>query len=84
MEYDLMEGTAVSRHYVGIIRRILRGASMTGDYAAEPPTERHLGLESVKKTLQVVWVGTGTTVAPAALINIDPLSDNPELQPSSV
>jgi len=37
------------------------------DYAAEPPTERHLGLESVKKTLQVAWVGTGTTWAPPAL-----------------
>jgi hypothetical protein len=44
---------------------------MTGDYAAEPPPGRHLGLESVKKTLQVVWVGTGSTVAPPALINID-------------
>jgi hypothetical protein len=42
------------------------------DYAAEPPTGRHLGLESVKKTLQVVWVGMGLTVAPPALINIDP------------
>jgi hypothetical protein len=70
MEYDLMEGTAVSRHYDRIIRRILRGASMTGDYAAEPPAGRHLGLESVKKTLQVVWVGTGLTFAPPALINM--------------
>lgn len=43
---------------------------MTGDYAAEPPAGRHLGLESVKKTLQVVWVGTGLTFAPPALINM--------------
>ena len=45
---------------------------MTGDYAAEPPTGRHLGLESVKKTLQVAWVGTGLAYAPPGLINIDP------------
>jgi hypothetical protein len=47
---------------------------MTGDYAAEPPAGRHLGLESVKKTLQVAWVGTGSAFAPLALINIDPYS----------
>jgi hypothetical protein len=42
------------------------------DYAAEAPAGRHPGLESVKKTLQVVWVGMGLTVATPALIDIDP------------
>jgi len=45
---------------------------MMGDYAAEPPIGRHVGLESVKKTLQVAWVGTGLTSAPPALNNLDP------------
>jgi hypothetical protein len=45
---------------------------MMGHYAAEPPTGRHVGLESVKKTLQVAWVGMGLTSAPPALNNIDP------------
>jgi hypothetical protein len=72
MEYDLMVGTAVGRHFLRNYWRILRGASMMGDYAAEPPARRHPGLESVKKTLQVVRVGTGSTGAPPALINIDP------------
>jgi hypothetical protein len=44
---------------------------MTGDFAAEPPAGRHVGLESVKKTLQVAWVGTGSTDAPPAN-HIDP------------
>jgi len=35
---------------------------MMGDYAAEPPAGRHVGLESVKKTLQVAWVGMGLPV----------------------
>ena len=46
----------------GIIRRILRGASMTGDFDRRTLPPGRYGLESVKKTLQVVWVGTGLPV----------------------
>jgi len=36
-----------------IIRRILRSASMTVDFDPQARKQRHDGLESVKKTLQV-------------------------------
>jgi len=35
---------------------------MTGDFGRRTPPPGSYGLESVKKTLQVVWVGTGLPV----------------------
>src|SRR5207237_115775 len=61
---------AVDARIVGDDRQALDAG--IAEYAAEPPAGRHLGLESVKKTLQVAWVGTGLTSAPPAPNNIDP------------
>ena len=54
-----MGGSRLRPALSGIIRRILRTASMTGIRTIGRGGRHQDGLESVKKTLQVVWVGTG-------------------------